>query len=339
MNQTEKLEMQIQESQDGSAIVQLPPGAEPPVEGAAPADEPPAAHAEEADAGDDGGDDQRPEHNTEDGDANPEREAIREARREERKLKKQLHKEKARESNHLISALRKQNQELAQRLAIIEKKTSGAELARVEKAIDDAAVQVEFAKMKMQEAVSTSNGAELTRAQEMWFEARRKLESLQVLKDTASKQINAAPPTAPDPVVKRMAEDWMERNPWYDPQGKNIESEIAQKVDRVLTDEGFDPSSEEYWEELDERMKKYVPAARGAAYNNPNAKPAQRPRSMVTSSGRDFAPAAKPGEYVIDAKRVQAMKDAGLWDNPETRRRAIERYQAWDRQNKQAARS
>ena len=165
MTPTEKMEMQVDEVKDGSAVVSLPadeenPQAEP-------------IQGEQNDT-DDQDDDHGEGANTDD----PEREAIREARREERRLKKQLHREKIRESNHLVSALKKQNSELASRVASLESRTSGAEMARLDKAIDDAATRVEYAKMKMQEAVNNRQGEALTQAQELWYENQRQLESL-----------------------------------------------------------------------------------------------------------------------------------------------------------------
>lgn len=325
MNATEKLELQITEAQDGSALVNLPPGEE--VENEAPPQEMSQndqndVENEAAEASDNLDDD-------------PDREAIRAQRREERKLKKQIHKEKVRESNHLISALKKQNQELAERLAIIEKKTSGAELARVDKAIEDAGVQVEYAKMKMQEAVSSSDGAALTRAQEMWYEAQRKMESLQNVKSQATRQLNQPQQNIqiPDPMVQRLAADWMDRNPWYDPHGKDLDSEITQRIDKKLTEEGYDPTTEEYWDELDDRIKKYVPHKASSEYNQTNVRN-QRPRSVVTSSGRDSTATTKSNEFRLSPDRVAAMKEAGMWDNPELRQKAIRNYAAWDRNNK-----
>jgi len=177
MNSTDKMEMQVDEEQDGSAVVSLS----------------------------DSDKSLLPEFNEEDSQGKPEseyradddsdevseeREALRETRREERRLKKQIYREKTKESNHLISSLKKRNDELAERLAIIEKKTSGAEIARVDKAIEDAGVQVEYAKMKMQEAVTAGDGVALTRAQEMWFESKRRVESLESVKNQATRQMS-----------------------------------------------------------------------------------------------------------------------------------------------------
>lgn len=328
MNPTDKAEMQIEEVQDGSAIVQLP---ESEVQTISDDQNMPAEgqndHSDEAETQNRVGDD------------DPDREQIREARREERRLKKQLHREKAKESNHLINALKKQNQQLAERLAIIEKKTSGAELARVDKAIEDAGVQVEYAKMKMQEAVSSRDGAGVTKAQEMWFEAQRQLESLQNVKKQATRPQTQSDQNLqiPDPMVQKRVADWMERNPWYDPNGKDLDSEITQRIDKKLTEEGYDPASEDYWDELDDRLEKYMPHKTNRVYNDPNVRNSNnpRPRSVMTSSGRETTANLKPNEMRISPDRVAAMKEAGLWDNPKLRQKAVQKYAEWDRQNKQ----
>lgn len=315
MNPTDKMEAQlaVEELQDGGAAVLLPEGEDNPQDVKA----------------DDNNDD-----NANDGDNSAdaeEREKIREARREERRLKKQLHREKAKESSSLINALKKQNEALANRLAAVEKKTSGAELARVDKAIEDAGVQVEYAKMKLTEAVSHNDGQGVTRAQELWYEAKRKLESLENVKQNATRQMTQPQQhniQVPDPMVQKMAADWMEDNPWYDPHGNNEESQMAQIIDKKLTDEGYDPSSEDYWDELSDRMARYIPK------QGSTAKQAARPRSVMTSSGRESTATTKSNEFRISPERVAAMKEAGAWDNPEARQKMIKRFADYDRQQK-----
>ena len=313
MNPTDKAEMQVAEEQDGSAVVHLEDGEAPEKE-----EKPELAEGGEVEANDGL-------------DSDPDREAIRAARREERKLKKSIHREKAKESNHLINNLKTQNQQLAERLAQLEKRTSGAELARVDKAIDDTEVQIEYAKMKMREAVANQDGDAVVKAQELMYESQRKVESLKNIKDQATRQMSQPPkPTmnVPDPSVQRNAADWMERNPWYDPQAKDMDSEIAQRLDKKLTDEGYDPSSPDYWEELDDRVAKYLPHRMESS----PAKAAQRPR--MTGSGRESAPTGRANEFRLSADRVQAIKDMGAWDNPDQRAKMIKSYARYDRENK-----
>jgi len=324
MTPTDKMEMQLTEADDGSAIVQMPDDEiekpqEPDqlAEGGAPDNQ------TEGDDADDGLDE------------DPDREAIRAARREERKLKKQIHREKTKESNHLINALKKQNQQLAERLANLETRTSGAELARVEKVMDDTAVQIEYAKMKMKEAVSSQDGEALVRAQELMYESMRKYESLKNLKENATKQMSQAPKQniqLPDPMVQRNAADWMSRNQWYDPAGKDLDSELTQSVDKRLTAEGYDPSTPEYWEELDDRLTKYLPHR--YSQSRSDAPPPQRRRSPVTGTGRESAPTRGGNTFTLSPERVAAIKEMGAWDDPEKRKKMVQRFAEYDRQNK-----
>jgi hypothetical protein len=189
--------------------------------------------------------------------------------------------------------------------------------------------------MKMREAVSRQDGDGVSQAEEMLYESRRKLESLQNIKQQASKQISDQKQniSVPDPSVQRLAADWMEDNPWYDPNGRNEESQIAQVIDRRLTEEGFDPTSEDYWEELDARMQKYLPQKNNSGYNDRNVQQ-RRPRSVMTSSGRETMATTKSNEFRLSPDRVAAMKEAGLWDNPTARQNAIRKYAEWDRANK-----
>ena len=324
MNPTDKMEMQVEESQDGGAIVALPDGEDNPQAQQASADE---DHSQDDFDSDESSDDSSAQ-GSQDSQGTMTIEEVRNARREERRLRRKISKQKG---NHLVDALKKQNEELSNRLAAVEKKTSGAELARVDKAIEDAGVQVEYAKMKMKEAVSISDGEGLAKAQELWYESKRKLESLENLKQNATKHMTQPKQNiqVPDPLVQRLAADWMEDNPWYDPNGRNEESQIAQMLDKRLTEEGFDPTTEDYWDELDARMRRYLPKN-----GQQPAQRAARPRSVMTSSGRDTTATTKSNEFRLSPDRVAAIKEAGLWNDPTARQNAIRKYAEWDRQNK-----
>ena len=272
MNPSDKVELQVSEEQDGSAVVQMPldddsaqsAGSQAPQDNDQSSLKAAAAAQNDDDDGQDddddsidaaGDDDEGPSAD------DPDREAIRAARREERKLKKQIHREKARESNHLINALKKQNNELSERLAVLEKRTSGAEHARLDKAIDDANVRLIYAKTKLKEATDAADGSAAVEAQEALYEARRQMESLQALKQQAAKAVTQPKQNvkAPDPRLQQYAAKWMGKNDWYDPQGKDPDSRVALTIDNALAEEGWDPTTAEYWEELDNRLQRYLP--------------------------------------------------------------------------------
>lgn len=336
MTPTDKLELQVTEGQDGSATVMLPadevPGgqdrADPPRDSGSDSDD----RADDHDDHDDG-DNGVP-------DSDPEREAIRQARREERHLKKKLQKAKQQESNHLINALKRQNEQMAERLAVLEKRTQGADAARLDKAIEDAQVRLHYAKMQIKEATELADGAKLAEANEAWYESRRQIESLEALKRRATtEQPSPSVPRAPDPRLKRYASDWMARNDWYDPNGTDTDSRVAVQIDTALAEEGWDPTTSEYWEELDNRLTKYLPHR----YNGGNDERSssstttqRRPRSVVTGSDRDTRGGSSTGgnQFVLSPDRVRAIKEAGRWDNIAERNKMIRKYAEYDRMNR-----
>jgi len=311
VEQAEDEKLVVQEQQDGSVTVEGIPEVD------AEGEEKPEQKAEErADGGevpDDGGED-HPDDT----------EAIRAARREKRKLKKQYHRQQQAEKDLRYNQLVRQNQELLQRLSAVEQKTHGSELARVDKAIEDHQVRLQYAKMKMAEAASANDGEALANAQEMWYDARQKVEALENLRKQAS-QPPKTQAIAPDMSIQRNAAAWMERNQWYDPQTKDVDSKIAKVVDEGLVAEGYDPRSPDYWEELDSRLQSRLPHRyTDEAEEKPSVK---RPRSVVIGSGRESA-ASSGGRntFTLSADQVRAMKDAGMWEDPALRAKMIKRY-------------
>jgi len=54
----------------------------------------------------------------------------------------------------------------------------------------------------------------------------------------------------------------------------------------------------------------------------------------MTSSGRETTATTKSNEFRLSPDRVAAMKEAGMWSDPELRKKAISKYAEWDRLNK-----
>jgi hypothetical protein len=261
--------------------------------------------------------------------------AIRAARREKRKAKKMYQREQQKEKDARYNQLVRQNQELLQRLQAVEQRTHGSELARIDKAIEDQQLRIQYAKMKISEATQAQDGEAMTNAQDMLYEARRMAEQLDALKKQASAP-QPAQAIAPDRAVQRQAAQWMERNPWYDPGGKDEDSQIALIVDKRMASEGWSPSDPDYWEELDNRLQKRLPHLYNGEERQERETPVRRPRSVVTGSGRENAASSGGSKtsFTLSPEQVKAMKDAGLWDDPEKRARMIRRYATENRQQR-----
>lgn len=315
-------DMIITEGDDGSATINLPDDVPSPemaagggVDDTDEADE--AAEAREI---------------AEMGSVDPDAEAIRESKRAKRRARKEYHKQVATEKDHRLQNLQRQNQELLERLSVVERKTAGSELARLDKAIDDQRMRIDFAKRKIAEATRDGDGELLTNAQEMWFEARRQAEDLENIKKR-SVQPQQQPTIKQDPRLQRYASAWMDNNPWYDSNGKDMDSRIALTVDTALAEEGWDPTTSDYWKELDNRLQKVLPN-RYTDDNNERTPVRSRPRNAVVSSGRESAAGSggSKNQFTLKPEQVRAMKDAGMWDDPEKRSRMIKRYATEARQ-------
>lgn len=268
------------------------------------------------------------------GDIDPEAEAMRAAKRNKRKARKEYHRQVQTEKDVRLQNLQRQNQDLLERLSVVERKTAGADLARMDKAIEDQQLRIEFAKRKMKEATESMDGDLQASAQEMWYEARQQVEQLEGMKKrmvTPDKQQTIEQ----DPMLQRYAARWMEANPWYNPQNKDMDSRIALTVDQSLAEEGWDPKTADYWEELDNRLSKVLP---NRYTDLTDEKPvSRRPKSVVTSSGRE-ASSSRGGSgntFTLSREQVTAMKDAGMWDDPDKRGRMIKRYAMEARQRNQ----
>lgn len=307
----------IEEAQDGSAIVELP--------NSIPSPDPQAA--DDNDHGSDEDDEAaRAAEIAAGGAVDADAERLREQKRQKRRARKEYHKQVSAEKDVKLTLLERQNQELLERLSVLERKSHGSDIARINKAIEDQGARIAFAKQKIAEATSSGNGELLTSAQEMWFEARRQYEALEALKKKATQQPQQRTIQAPDPQLQRLANTWMSNNSWYDPKGRDPDSRVALAIDQAMGEEGYDPRSADYWEELDNRLQKYLPHRYTEdATERPTR--TSRPRGAVTGSGRESASSSGgKNSFTLSPEQVRAMKDAGMWDDAEKRAKMIRRY-------------
>ena len=265
-----------------------------------------------------------------------ERERIREARREERRLKKELQKQRTASDKHKISALEKRNEDLARRLAAVENTASSFQFAQIDKAVEDEATRVEYAKMKMLQAAQSGNAEAQMEYLEQLTDAKERLRQVQQYKKQQLDNAKAPKQNVPNEMaeeVQKNAGRWLKKNSWYDPQARDTDSRIAKVIDQELAADGWDPSDSEYWEELDNRLAARLPhrytgkGGGNASNRRSNAGPTASSRVANTTS-------AKPGTITLSRERVSAIKDAGAWDDVAKRNKMIRAYAEYDRTNK-----
>jgi hypothetical protein len=267
------------------------------------------------------------------GESDEDRERIREARREERKLKKELAKQREASAKHKISALEKRNEDLARRLAAVEDTAASYQFAQIDKALEDEATRVEYAKMKMVQAAQSGDVNAQMEYLEQLTDAKQRLNQAQHYKKEQLEKAKAPKQNVPNPVsteVQQQATSWLKKNSWFDPQARDTDSRIAKVVDQELVSDGWDPSDPEYWDELDNRLSARLPhryTSKGGINQRRSAGPTASSRVANTAS-------TKPGTITLSRERVNAIKDAGAWDDVSKRNKMIRAYAQYDRDNK-----
>lgn len=313
---TEKDEdLKLHEQEDGSAVVGDPPEVKPTeTEGDEKLSSSDESHEDEAG---------HAEETAE------EAEARRQRNRERRAQNKESRKNYIESLKRELASRDAVINDLSTRVASVEQRNVGSQLAQVDGAIKEAEQYYNHFKSINQQAIEQANGAAATDAQEKMMLARDRYNMLQNAKKQMSQQATRPPPL--DPRLKANAEAWMSKNEWYDPSGQDMDSDVVLKLDDRLVKEGWNPTTQEYWEELDARVKKYLPHRNNSGYNGTAVGSGSKPRVPV--GGSDQGSNGNKGSYRLSAERVQALKDAGSYDDPVKRADAIKRFQQYDKEH------
>lgn len=292
-------------------------------------EEHPESADDRGDSGEDSGEDSGGDDDSgEDaGGTDEEREAIRERRRKERQHRKQAQREREETLRRELQARDSIINELRAKVEGIERRGTSSELAQIENAKKQTAQEYAYFKDQIRVATEAGNGAAVADATEKMLQAQQRFSQLQGYEQTYRQR--QAQPQPLDPRLVNHAQKWMESNKWYNPAGQDQDSRIALTLDQQLAQEGWDPTTPQYWQELDSRVKKYLPHRANSGKIS-----GTKPRSTVSGSGRDAGPRTSDKSYRLSAERVKALKDAGIWDDPKQRAEAVKRFREYDKQNK-----
>lgn len=227
--------------------------------------------------------------------------------------------------------LRKENEALATRLAALEQRAVGNEFAQLDTAIEQTGRAIGQIKEQLKFATEAADGTVASEATEKLYQARQYYDHLLSLKRNAANQTRQVEQRSPiDPRVRRQAETWAEKNSWYNPSGSDSDTKVAKMIDQELSDDGWNPQEPEYWEELDTRLKRYLPHR----YAQAQREATLRLRTPVSGGGRESSGTSTNSGWKLSADRVAAIKEAGAWDDVEKRDKMIKNYRAYDKENK-----
>lgn len=283
---------------------------------------------------DDGGDERTASTAAEDDGNDDEREAIRERRRLEKLERKDRRDQAIKRDKLELDFLRKRNDDLERRVTAQEQRAHQVDLGTYDAQIAGAAKEAEMAERVIAKAVEAGNGKDVAQALKYRDQAMQKVQQLQYAKQQAAQQRPQGQQL--DDMTMHYANEFIKDNPWYDSQGRDEDSAIVIAIDQSLAKDGYNPQSEEYWDELRKRAARRLPEKfKNGRQTTREAREERTPRGgPAVGSGREHAPASTRKEIYLSPERKQALIDAGVWDDPVLRMKYAKRYSEYDRANK-----
>ena len=249
----------------------------------------------------------------------PELEGI-ETKGAEKRIRQLIRQRKERDEH--IQALIQKNEELNTNLRTKDKEVNTlgkSSLDASEKQLTD---KIELARAVYTEAFEEGDKERVLKAQEMLNDAQIDLKSVTAAKNNYP-EIEDVPQQAqpqPQQQVRQQpandprAEDWASKNDWF---GKdNVMTAAALAIDAELKGEGYDPQDQDFYQEIDNRLKQAFPQKLGESQERVQENTSQ-PAQVVSGGSRSSS---------SSSRKVKLSKEdvalAQKWDIP------LEKYAA-----------
>ena len=262
---------------------------------------------------------------------NEEDQERREARRNERKRRRESQRFARDKTKEEMQWLMEQNKALQQRLEAVEHHAITAQKGSLDQNYNTALRTVQYAEQQLAKAIEIGDGAKVPELLRQRDQAMAQAAEINRVKNQFAQQ-----PAPQKSEVAERANRWAARNSWFNANGSDPDSLAAKAIDAGLVAEGYDPSTKKYWKELDRRIEARLPHRFADDEDSDYTEPQQSGRRgpPVGGSREISAPGSK--KVFVSAERIQALKDAGYWDDPVLRQRMLKRYQEADREMKSA---
>lgn len=278
----------------------------------------------------------------------------RQRRRQERQAKKErinAERDELKTTKAEMAALKRRLEEVesgvASRVTDVEKRALANDVAAINNRLDFLKRAYGNAQAAREKAMTEGNGAEFNRMDQSMRDADSEWRTLQARKadlERAPQQQREETQDRPDPRVARHIRAFTDEFPDFDPNGRDADSKVVQALDEAVLEEGFDPTTAEYWDELRDRVLDRIPEwgtqpARKANGNGATGRPRSRQIIAGGGAGGGGDSAGDGGGFKVSRARVEAIKAAGKWDDPKQRMKMIERYRQHDKENPPQRRS
>ena len=292
----------------------------------------PVEAPEEADSHDEGHDDGHDDGDQRLSDSlNDQEQERRMAKREDRRLQKERQRYARDKTRQEMQWLIDQNRQLQQRLEAVEQHAISAQKGSLDQNYNQALYAVRKAEADLAKAIEIGDGAKVPELLRQRDQAMAQAAEINRVKNQFSQQ-----PAPQNNEVAERAQRWAAKNSWFNANGTDPDSLAAKAIDAKLASEGFDPSTKRYWKELDRRLADRLPHRFADEEDSSYTEPQQSGRRSPPVGGSREISAPGSKKVFVSAERIEAMKEAGYWDDPVLRQRMLKRYQEADRENRAA---
>ena len=165
------------------------------------------------------------------------------------------------ERDEQIAALIQKNEELGTYLRTKDKEVNQVNKLSLDASEKQLTDKLELARTVYMEAFEEGEKEKLLKAQEMLNEAQADLKAVSSAKQNYEEvevSSSATPPPSrtnvTQPVTDPKAEEWAARNDWFGQD--NVKTAAALAIDAELKQEGYDPSDNDFYQEIDIRLNK-----------------------------------------------------------------------------------
>ena len=214
----------------------------------------------------------------------------------EKRIRKLIRERKERDEH--IQALIQKNEELSMNLRTKNKEVNTLGKSSLDVSEKQLTDKIELARAVYTEAFEEGDKEKVLKAQEMLNDAQIDLKSVTAAKNNYP-EIEDVPQQAqpqPQQQVRQQpandprAEDWASKNDWF---GKdNVMTAAALAIDAELKGEGYDPQDQDFYQEIDNRLKKAFPQKLGNSQERVQENTSQ-PAQVVSGGSRSSSSSSR----------------------------------------------
>ena len=104
--------------------------------------------------------------------------------------------------------------------------------------------------------------------------------------------------------------EWLRDNPWFGPKGDEEMTSFAYGVhENLVTNEGVDPRSDDYYKRIDDRLRSVFPDKFGGENGAEEPAASPRTRTVVASANRS---SGRPRKVQLTSTQVDLAKRLGI---------------------------